>query len=382
MKPTIAISVNSSWNIVNFRSGLVRGLIDAGYDVIAIAPADEHSERVRQLGCRLIPIRMVRRGTSPVQDIGLVLQYLRILRRERPAAFLGFTIKPNIYGSIAAHLLGIPTVNNIAGLGVTFLKNGLLQKLVRVLYKVALSRSRRVFFQNREDLSLFVAEKLVAEERAMLLPGSGVDLSRFAPVPRSTAPDRDFVFLLSARLLRTKGIGEFVQAAESVRRSHPNSKFRIAGIVEDMHPDAISESEIANWRNGSAVEYLGTLGDVRGAIADADVVVLPTFYPEGTPRALLEGAAMAKPLITTDVPGCRDIVVQGLNGVLCAPRDPEALAQAMRRMMDLPLSQLEEMGRASRRRAIECYDENIVLRQYVEILEELLPNEQQQALAA
>jgi glycosyltransferase involved in cell wall biosynthesis len=369
---TIAIAINASWNIYNFRSGLVRALVAAGYDVLAIAPADAYSDRLSELGCRFVPIRMSARGTSPVEDARLFLDYRRILKEQRPAVFLGYTIKPNVYGSLAAHSLGIPVINNIAGLGVTFLKSGLFQKFIRTLYRTALRRSHTIFFQNPDDRELFVGAGLVRRAKTELLPGSGIDLDRFAPAARSRTSTQPFVFLLVSRLLRSKGILEYVAAAKIVREQFPDAKFRIAGILESGHKEAIEEHEIRRWAEEGVIDYLGALDDVRPAIAGADAVVLPTFYPEGTPRALLEAAAMGKPLLTTNVPGCREVLDDGFNGYLCEPRDAQSLADAMLRMLRLAAEELQAMGEASRRKAEAEFDERIVIARYTRAVERAL----------
>jgi glycosyltransferase involved in cell wall biosynthesis len=369
---TIAIAINSSWNIFNFRSGLVRALVEAGYEVLAIAPPDAFSERLPELGCRFVPIEMSARGTSPMQDAKLFLAYRRLLRRHRPDVFLGYTIKPNVYGSLAAQELGIPVINNIAGLGITFLKGGLFQTFVRTLYRTALRRSQTVFFQNPDDRALFLGAGLVQEAQTRLLPGSGVDLGRFQPQLRTRKGDDRLVFLLVSRLLRSKGILDYVAAAQSLRAEFPDSEFRIAGIAEPGHPEAIPLEDVRGWHAEGVVNYLGALDDVRVALAEADAMVLPTFYPEGTPRALLEAAAMAKPIIATDVPGCRDVVDDGVNGFLCQPRDSASLAAAMRRLLGLSPESLRAMGAASRRKAEDQFDEQIVVERYLTAVDEAL----------
>jgi glycosyltransferase involved in cell wall biosynthesis len=369
---TIAIAINSSWNIYNFRSGLIRALVEAGYEVLAIAPVDAYSSRLSELGCRFAPVRLTARGTSPLEDAKLFLDYRRVLKRHRPAAFLGYTIKPNVYGSLAAHSLGIPVINNIAGLGVTFLKHGLFQRFIRTLYRMALRRSRTVFFQNPDDRGLFLKAGLVHEAQTELLPGSGIDLKRFAPVQRERGEDDPFVFLLVSRLLRSKGIEDYVAAAEAVRREFPKAEFQIAGIIEQGHGDAIKEEELQRWSASGAITYLGALDDVRPALAKADVVVLPTFYPEGTPRALLEAASMAKPLITTNVPGCRAVLDDSVNGFLVEPREAETLTGAMLRMLRIPGETLQAMGAASRRKAEAEFDERIVVSRYLDAIAKAL----------
>jgi glycosyltransferase involved in cell wall biosynthesis len=306
------------------------------------------------------------RGTSPVRDAMLFFRYIAALRRIRPAVYLGYTAKPNIYGSLAAHALGIPVINNIAGLGVAFLKRDWLNVTIRSLYRVALARSRHIFFQNPDDLALFAGARLVDLERTSLLPGSGVDLSRFQPVLAAPGEGRELNFLLLARLLWAKGVRDYVEAARLVRAKHGQVRFRIAGPIEPGRKESVQAADLEGWQREELTEYLGPLKDVRPALAEADCVVLPSYYPEGTPRSLLEAAAMAKPLISCDVPGCREIVRESVNGLFCEPRTPHSLAAAMERIITMPDEQRAEMGMASRREVERRFDERFVIRRYVE----------------
>jgi glycosyltransferase involved in cell wall biosynthesis len=362
----IVVSINSTWNFVNFRRGLIRGLLDGGFEVVAVAPADRYAEVLRTMGVRVVPLAMNSRAKSPIADAALLFRYWRILRRERPVAYLGYTIKPNIYGAIAAHMLGIPVVSNVAGLGTVFLRKNWLNRLVRFLYRIALRRARVVFFQNREDRELFVSLGIVTEERAVLLPGSGIDVNHFTPSVREGRSG--FAFLLTARLLWSKGVGEYVKAAERIRTSMPDVAFRIAGIFDEDHPDGVSRAYVEAQAAAGTIEYLGNFDDVRSCIADADCVVLPSFYPEGTPRSLLEAAAMAKPLIAADMPGCRDVVENGRNGYLCRPKEAASLAETMERMLSLSPESLTAMGDESRRKAVSQFNEEFVISKYMEAL--------------
>jgi glycosyltransferase involved in cell wall biosynthesis len=366
MKPIAVLSINASWNVINFRAGLVRALHDSGMDIVALAPTDEYSGLLEDLGASHYPIEMDRRGTSPARDALLVLRYYMALRHIKPAVYLGYTAKPNTYGSLAAHALGIPVINNVAGLGVAFLKQDWLNQVIRQLYRMAFRRSQHVFFQNPDDLALFADGGLVDPGRTSLLPGSGIDLRRFTVQSSPRHDDEGFSFLMVTRLLWAKGVKEFVQAAAKVKAARPGTRFKIAGIVEVDRPEAVPLAQVQEWQEAGLVEYLGAVDDVRAVVAEADCVVLPSFYPEGTPRSLLEAAAMGKPLITCDVPGCREVVRDGRNGYLCAPRDSASLAAAMLRILDLSPEGLGAMGRASRREAEERFDEQIVLRRYLE----------------
>lgn len=362
----IAISVNTAWNLLNFRRSLMLRLVAAGYRMVAIAPPDGYEERLKEIGVEFIPISIDRRGLSPGRDLATLLSYFRILRSLRPAAFLGYTIKPNIWGSLAAHMNGVPVINNIAGLGKTFSGGGPINQLVRTLYYVALHRSATVFFQNPDDRSLFEHAGIVKKCQTRLLPGSGVDLSHFVPPSRSApSPGDPFRFLLVGRLLHAKGICDYVDAGRLLRASAPHARLQLLGIAQEG-PDAIERARLERWVAEGAVELLSPTDDVRPYVAQADCVVLPTFYPEGTPRTLLEAAASGRPLIATDVPGCREIVIHGVNGFLVPPRDPAALAERMTQMLRQPQEALAAMGRASRAKAESQFDENLVIEAYLD----------------
>ncbi len=367
MQRRVVISINTAWNIANFRAGLIRALQAHGWEVVAIAPPDEHAQRLIEMGCRFVPLEMDNKGTNPVRDAKLFLRYLLTLRRERPAAFLGYTIKPNIYGSLAAHSLGIPVINNVSGLGTAFIRDTWITRVVKGLYRLALRRSHTVFFQNEDDRRVFVDNKLVAPDRTALVPGSGIDLQRFKPaeVPRRR---QGFRFLLIARLLYDKGVGEFVDAARLIKPTHPEARCALLGFLDAENRTAVSRDDVDRWVSEGIIEYLGSSDDVRPFIAEADCVVLPS-YREGTPRTLLEAAAMAKPLIATDVPGCREVVEDGQNGFLCRVKDARDLATKMIAMMEMAPADSRAMGEASRKKMERQFDEHLVIDAYLGRLE-------------
>ncbi|HEY0028246.1 MAG TPA: glycosyltransferase family 4 protein [Allosphingosinicella sp.] len=372
---TVLISINAAWNIINFRMGLIRALQGAGYRVIALAPADSYSSRLAEAGVEYHPIEMDKKGISPRQDLLLLGRYYRLLKALKPDVFLGYTAKPNVYGSMAAQALGIPVINNVSGLGTAFIRQGLLTRIVSGLYRTAFRRSHTVFFQNDEDRRLFVRNRLVGEAKAKLLPGSGIDLERFRPVPgpvvaagEARAP---FTFLLIARLLWDKGVGEYVEAARRVRKEAPEARFQLLGFLDVQNRTAVGRADVDAWVAEGAVDYVGSSDDVRPAIAAADCVVLPS-YREGLPRTLLEAAAMAKPLITTDVPGCREVVDEGVNGFLCEVRDPASLAAAMLRMIRLSEPERAALGAAGRDRMEREFDEKLVVARYLAAIREAL----------
>jgi len=367
---TIVLSANSDWNIANFRQGLVRGLRSAGYEPVVIAPHDPSADaRMRDLGIERIPVHVDRAGLNPVADLGLLLKYRSLLKRLRPAAYLSYTIKPNIYGSFAAASLGIPALPNVSGLGTAFIAGGPLQAIVTKLYRVGFRRAPVVFFQNEEDRALFVQRRIVRPEQACVLPGSGVDLEHFAAAPLPEGPP---VFLYIGRLLRDKGVVEFVEAARSLRAELPRARFQLLGGLDEGNRTAIRADELAAWQREGLVEHLGTTDDVRPFIAAASAIVLPS-YREGLPRSLLEAAAMGRPLIASDVPGCREVVEDGVNGFLCTVRDSSSLAESMRRLAHLPRQQQIAMGEAGRRRVQEWFSEAFVVQAYLDVLAGLAP---------
>ena len=365
----IVICLNTAWNLVNFRAGLIRALVSEGYEVVAVAPNDKYSAGLKVLGCRFVPLHMENGGTNPIKDALLLWRFLLLFFKERPDIFLGYTVKPNVYGSLAARIFHIHVINNIAGLGAAFIRGGILMRIVRWLYRQALSRSTKIFFQNDDDRQLFINGGLVRADVTALLPGSGVDLDRFAPAPIPAIGEQytKFRFLLVARMLRDKGVGEFVEAARLLRQPWPQAEFCLLGFVDVQNPASISRAEMDAWVAEGIVNYLGESDDVRNQITAATCIVLPS-YREGTPRSLLEAAAMGRPIITTDAVGCREVVDDGVNGYLCKVRDAADLAEKMERMLSLSHDQRAEMGKQGRAKMVAQFDEQIVIKKYLEAI--------------
>jgi glycosyltransferase involved in cell wall biosynthesis len=362
----IVISANTCWYIVNFRLALVRALSEAGYRVIVVAAPDEHRVRLDKLSVQFVPIAINSSGTSVLEDIRLLAQYLTIFRRARPVAYLGFTVKPNIYGSIAARLVGAKVINNVSGLGTAFIKRGPLTLLVSQLYRFGFRKSSRVFFENRDDMTLFIGNRTVRADQAALLPGAGIDLAHFKPDP-DERPAGPFRFLLVARLLWDKGVAEYVDAARIVRALHPEVQCQILGPIGVDNRTAVPSADVERWRAENLIDYLGESDDVRIAMRKADCIVLPS-YREGLPRSLLEGSAMGKPLIATDVPGCRDVVDEGKTGYLCEARSAKSLAAAMLKMLETPVAARRAMGENGRRKVEQEFCESRVVAEYLEAL--------------
>jgi len=362
----IVMTVNSAWNISNFRRAVVEGLIGDGHRITVLAPMDDASPELERLRCRLRPLQMSVKGLNPLDDLKLQFQFRRIFYEEQPDAVLSYTIKNNIFGARAAKPLGLPFVPNVTGLGTAFLSGKLLQTITEVLYREAFRHLPVVFFQNEDDRDLFLDRRIVQARQAKLLPGSGIDLKRFAPapMPETGVPP---IFLMIARLLRDKGVLEFVDAARRVRSRHPKVRFQLLGAASAENRSAIDRRMLDDWVAEGIVEYLGTTTDVRPAIAAASCVVLPS-YREGAPRTLIEGAAMGRPVIATDVPGCRAVVSRE-SGFLCELRNSESLSIAMERFLALSPEERCAMGVAGRAKMEREYDQSIVVDAYREVLD-------------
>jgi glycosyltransferase involved in cell wall biosynthesis len=369
-RPTVALIVNQAWVAIKFRLRLMQSLRDAGWRVVVVT--DMRSDVRRQLANHCdeivhVPVAAVR--IDPIADLRTLAGYWQALRRMRPAAALTFTIKPNIYGSLACHALGVPVINNVTGLGTAQGAGAFVAAIVRLLYRRAFGRSAWVFFQNHDDAAEMVSRKLVRDGRWSVLPGSGVDTATFVPTGGANADAATAVRIcMMSRLLLEKGVVEFADAAARVRRERPQARFDLWGIADPDDTRYVRPEQVAAWVAEGRLEFHGEAADARQAFASADVVVLPSYYREGLPRTLLEAASMGLPVITTDSPGCREAVDVGNTGYLCAARDANDLADALLRMIDLGAAARRALGEAARRRATEHFDERVVLDQYAQRL--------------
>ncbi|BCL76526.1 glycosyl transferase [Jeongeupia sp. HS-3] len=353
---------NTAWSLYNFRAGVIKHWINLGARVTVVAPMDECAQLLIDMGCGFIDLRMSAKGVNPIEDACLVFRLMRIYRRSKPTLIVHYTIKPNIYGSIAAKLAQIPSLAVTTGLGYAFVNPGVVSKIACSLYKFAFRYPREVWFLNEDDRLIFLERHLVSADRAMLLDGEGIDLCQYSPRDKP-CDDGKLRFLLIARLLWDKGIGEFVEAARIVRQRYPNAIFQLLGACGVDNPSAINAEKIQEWRDEGVIDYLGTTTDVREFIAQADCIVLPS-YREGVPRSLMEGASMEKALIATDVPGCRDIVEHEKTGFLCPVKSAEALAESIMLYIQLSPAAKVEMGKAGRKFMQVRFDEQITIAAY------------------
>lgn len=349
-------------SLLHFRGALIHALQSCGLEVhVAVPdllPSGELRKRLEASGLVVHSIPLRRTGMNPSADLKTLIALWSVMRKIRPDFVMGYTIKPVIYGSIAAWLAGVPRrLALVTGLGYAFQSQNQrnpLRRLVQCLYGLALSKTHKVFFQNPDDEALFRSNGILKPwVSSTVLNGSGVDVGTYSVAPMPVTPS----FLLIARLLGDKGVREYVEAASRIHSTHPDVKFGIVGWI-DENPNAIAQHELDAWIQEGVIQYLGRLSDVRPAIAEANVFVLPS-YREGTPRTVLEAMAMGRAIITTDAPGCRETVVDGENGFLVPVKEIDALAAAMQRFIDHPELTIK-MGRQSRAMAIEKYDVNKV----------------------
>ncbi len=365
----ILMTVNAAWNIWKFRRSVADALIADGHKITILAPPDKSVADLKALGCRFIPLTMNVKGLNPLSDLMLVLRFQKLFKEEQPDLILSYTIKNNIFGALAARRNRIPLVPNVSGLGTAFLSGGIIQQVAEMLYRHAFSPLPQIFFQNDDDQSFFVSRKLVQKHQTQLLPGSGIDLDHFSATKlpeKSESP----VFLLIARLLRDKGVIEYVEAARLVKSIYPNARFQLLGDVGSKNRTAIDADTVKKWQMEGAIEYLGTTSDVRPFIAASTCVVLPS-YREGAPRTLIEAAAMARPLIATDVPGCRSVIDDGKTGFLCEVRNAQSLADACQRFLEMSPENRQHMGLAGRTKMERQFDQSFVIEAYRKVVREL-----------
>ena len=370
--PRIALVSRCAWTLFNFRYGLIRALQERGAEIVGGgAGGDGFEEKVRDLGVPFFVLPVDKRGINPVADMKLLLALYRWYRKERPDIVHHFTIKPVIYGSIAAKFSGVPKIiNTITGLGYVFTKDERkwLRSIVHFLYRFALRGTHFTFFQNREDQRYFLSNNLTRGQDTYVLPGSGVDCDRFRPASKANREcDNGTTFLMLSRMLKDKGVYEFVDAARMVRQEYRDSEFLLLGRRDERNPSVVAKEELEAWESEGVVKWLGEAEDVRSILAEADVVVLPS-YREGLPRSLLEASAMGKPVITTDAVGCRDAVEHGRTGLMVPVKDPASLAEAMKEMIKSP-EMRSRMGREGRRKVEREFDERIVLKKILEVYE-------------
>lgn len=356
---TITLSANTSWYLFNFRGSTIRTFLDHGYRVVCLSPPDEYSARLHEIGCKWLPLPMDNKGANPVDDALMIIRLWRYYRSLRPCVAFHFTIKNNIYGTWAAKALGIPAINNVSGLGTAFIHNSPVSLVIRLLYRLSQPMAYRVYCQNDEDYSFLAESGLVSPCKLALLPGSGVDVQRFHPGLR-VEHYGPFCFLYAGRMLADKGLHELIAAISQINADGERCNLWLCGFAGSDNVSAIPLATLKSWNTLPGVRFLGASDHMEKVYAQVDAVVLPS-YREGMPRCLLEAGAMGLPVVATNVPGCRNIVTDGLNGLLCNASDVDSLYDALEKMLSLSNEDRERMGAAGRQRVVDEYDEQLVI---------------------
>lgn len=367
----IVFSSNVSWSVFNFRMDLLKTIRDNGYEVCVIASKDEYSQRLINEGFEFRELDVNNNSTNPLKDLLLIFNYYQIYKELKPDIILHNAIKPNIYGTIAAGLLKIPTINNISGLGTLFIKKSFSTRIAKFLYWVSQKYAKVVFFQNPHDLSLFVEKGLVSKDKAELIPGSGVDTNRFSPQNFPENSSNRFQFLFVGRLLIDKGIMEYIEAAKELKTKYDNIDFNVLGPFYENNSSTITREMLDIWTNNKVINYLGTTDEVEKEFAKVDCVVLPS-YREGLSKVLIEASSMGLPIVTTNVPGCKDVVIHEQTGFLCNPKDAKDLAKQMERLFLLEKTERIVFGKNARERAISIFAIDIIIRRYIDTIQNVL----------
>jgi glycosyltransferase involved in cell wall biosynthesis len=368
---------NTSFFLHNFLLGTMRRVREEGSEVVAAAPVDGLTPRVEAEGFRVHPLReMDRKGSNPFQDLRLLRELYGLYRREKPDLVLHFTIKVNVYGSIAAKLAKTKSVCTVTGLGWLFTEKGVVTAiggmLYKILYRIAFAFTEKVIFQNHDDRDFFLQRKLVSNDKALVTPGVGVDTGYFSPQRDTSEQNKRRVsFLLIARMLWDKGIGEFVEAARKVKQYYPDAEFCLLGPIDHGNRSAIPRDSIERWEADGLIRYLGATDDVRPFISRSHAVVLPS-YREAIGKTLLEAMSMGKPIIAADSPGCRDTVEEGKNGFLVPVKNSARLADAFMKFIDLSVEEREKMGSYGRDKVVREFDQTIVNSVYIDVVKHAL----------
>ena len=354
----IALIGNSDICIYNYRYELIERLLKDGHSVSVISPNGAFISELINMGCAYYETELDRHGTNPVKDLKLIRVYKKLLKEIAPDYVFTYTIKPNIYGAMACRKLGIPCIANITGLGTAVENGGLLQFITVTLYKFAFRKVQTVFFQNQENMSFFVEKKLYVEKHK-LLPGSGVNLTRF--IPYEYPPDETVDFVFISRLMKEKGIDQYLEAAKYIKQKYPHTRFHICGACEKEY-----EPQMQTLSESDTVIYHGMVKNIETVLKDVHCTIHPTYYPEGLSNVLLESCACARPIITTDRAGCREVVEDGVNGFVVKQQDSQDLIDKIEKFLNLSWQERKQMGLNGRAKVEREFDRQIVVRKYLE----------------
>lgn len=361
MAKKVLILVNHDVVIYNFRRELVERLLSDGNQVIISSPYGERIDDLVEMGCKYIEAKIERHGTNPLNEFKLMSYYKRIIRDIKPDVVLTYTIKPNIYGGLAAKKYGVPYIANITGLGTAVEKKSIMQQITIILYKLAFSNIQRVFFQNTENMKFFRDNNIVVN-RHRLVPGSGVNLEHFQVLDYPPEDTTEFVFI--SRIMKEKGIDQYIETAEHITKKYPNTKFHVCGFCEERY-----EETLKDLQNEGILTYHGMVRDVREILKKTHCTIHPTYYPEGLSNVLLESAACGRPIITTDRSGCREVVDHGINGYMVKQKNAKDLISKVEEFIQLIYEDKKKMGLAGREKTEKEFDRQIVVEAYLDEIE-------------
>jgi glycosyltransferase involved in cell wall biosynthesis len=350
--------------------GLIKELINQKYDVTVVAPYDKHVEDIKTLGCKYINIDIDNKGSNPLKDFNLILKLKQIYMKVNPDLIIHYTIKPNIYGTIASRLTKTKSIAVVTGLGYIFINNTMVSRIAKLLYKFSFQFSEKVFFINEDDKSEFIINNLVDQNKVVVIPGEGINTNFFRS-ENNKKNNNEFKFLLIARILWDKGVGEYVEAAKILKTKYKDVEFGLLGYLDVANPKAITKVQMKEWENQGNIKFFGSTDDVKSFIEKSDCIVLPS-YREGISMTLMEASSMSKPIIATNVPGCKDLIENGMNGYLCEVRNAQDLADKMEMMLNLSEEERSKMGKKGREKMIKEFDEKIVIDKYLQAIKELL----------
>ncbi len=364
----IVFCANSSWYLYNFRRTTIQAFISEGYDIHCIAPEDDYSKGLKNMGVTFSSFKFHPNSVNPFKEIMTLLDLIKIYLKIRQDYTFNFTPKINIYSSLAAQLVNSKIVNNISGLGSAFLKNSIFSFFITILYRISNIKVKKIFFQNKRDMNLFLEKNIIQNSKCDLINGSGVDLDEFYFSEMTN--DNTTRFILMCRLIKEKGVYLFAEAAKQLKKEFPESlEFVISGFIDNQKKDAVTLSEINKWEEDGIINYLGPLEDVKSELSKSHCAVLPTFYPEGLPKFLLESAAMGKIIITSNSPGCSEVVDHDINGYLCEPESLTSLINCLKKVIKLSNKERNEMSMKSREKAEKMFSDKIIIEKYLNCIQ-------------
>lgn len=365
----VVFCANSSWYLYNFRKTTIKAFILAGFDVHCIAPRDNYSEKIEGIGASFSSFKFHPSSLNPFIELMTLWDLIKIYFKIRQHYTFNFTPKINIYSSLAAQLVNSYVVNNISGLGSAFLKKSVFSFFIMMLYRISNLKVKKIFFQNERDMNLFLEKKIIHDSKCELINGSGVDLDDFY---FSEMTNKNTLrFILMCRLIKEKGVYLFVKAAKVLKKEFPNElEFVVAGFIDKHKKDAVTLTEIEDWEKNEIIKFKGPIDDVKDELAQSHCAVLPTFYPEGLPKFLLESAAMGKIIVTSDTPGCSEVVEDGVNGFLCQTQSLDSLIECLKKVISLSIKKRAEMSLNSRLRAEKMFSDKIIINKYLDCIQD------------